>query len=464
MTDHSVVPVKMSNDISNLETSREALNFNSNWILYWHPRDSTEWSINSYQEKYRIQSVPKFWALYNNLRSVAYDMFFLMREGHPPLWEDPKNIHGGALSYRINNKDVDNFWLIASMLLVGETICNHPAELIGLSVSPKLRNTTIRLWYRDINQVQPIIDSLHPELNRISNDFIIRHHQEPEKIIENHSSEDRPHLELVESSVIVHYSLTALHALNSDKYRNIPGQLANFLAKIQSNKFLTSYLNPYNRYLCPPTQRKVLFPKAEAFSDEKIVEDLQTLLSKVTDQNVNQIKTKLRKIPFTQSCWGLILPMIHQVTIDCVFLIDSLLEILLELQEIQPDFLARYQNLLEMQFKNPQVFVATELSLETAEDKHKRWIISNSQIMCALYKKGIYDNQWLSDFLDTIFENISPENPIGIEILNQNWDSIRRQIPPEISEAAISRMDDLSHDPEYPNRLRFLLMDLIDMG
>jgi hypothetical protein len=100
-----------------------------------------------------------------------------MREGHPPLWEDKSNINGGGLSFKIHNKEVDNFWLIASMLLIGESICDHPEEVVGISVSPKTRNTTIRIWYRDQSKLDLVTESLHPALLRISNDFIIREHK-----------------------------------------------------------------------------------------------------------------------------------------------------------------------------------------------------------------------------------------------------------------------------------------------
>lgn len=146
------------------------------WILYWHARDNKEWTLDSYQKKSTIKTVEDFWRLYNNLRTVAFDMFFLMRADHPPLWEAPNNIKGGALSFRIHNKEVDNFWLIGSLLLVGETICTHPEEVVGISVSPKLKNTTIRIWYRDQDKLNLITDSLHPELLRISNDYIVRQH------------------------------------------------------------------------------------------------------------------------------------------------------------------------------------------------------------------------------------------------------------------------------------------------
>jgi len=261
---------------------------------------------------------------------------------------------------------------------------------------------------------------------------------------------------------MIQYSLQELRLANSDKYRKISPDLASFLAKIHRNKFLHGYLNPYNHYLCPPDQRKKLFPKAEAFSDEKLVEDLRTMLGKVTEKNQLQVKEKIRKIPFTDSSWDLILPMVHHVTIDCVFLIDVLLEIIMVLQELNPKFLKQYQNLLWEQFQNPRVFVANELSLETIEDKQKRWTLSNVQIMFQLYKLDHYDETWIENFLDEILDQITPENLIGIEILNQNWENIRRKLPAKILERTLKQMGEISQDDDFPNRLRFLLMDLID--
>jgi hypothetical protein len=120
--------------------------------------------------------VEDFWTFYNNLRTVAFDMFFLMREGHPPSWEHESNIRGGGLSFRVPNKDIDNMWLITSMLLIGETICQCPEEVVGLSVSPKSKNTTIRVWYRNQDRLRDIEHSLHKDLLTISSDYLVRCH------------------------------------------------------------------------------------------------------------------------------------------------------------------------------------------------------------------------------------------------------------------------------------------------
>ena len=158
------------------ESSDPDLPLAFNWRFYWHDRNDTDWSLQSYQQKAEFSTVPGFWRLYNHMRTVVYDMFFLMREGHAPIWEDPANVHGGALSFRIHNKDVDNFFLTASALLVGETICACPREIVGISVSPKVKQPTIRLWYRDHKKLKDLTSSLNRELLALSDDYIIRKH------------------------------------------------------------------------------------------------------------------------------------------------------------------------------------------------------------------------------------------------------------------------------------------------
>ena len=47
----------------------------------------------------------------NNIPSVVNNMFFLMKKGHPPIWEVPQNIDGGSWSYKFAKKKADSFWL-----------------------------------------------------------------------------------------------------------------------------------------------------------------------------------------------------------------------------------------------------------------------------------------------------------------------------------------------------------------
>lgn len=116
------------------------------WILWYH-NGKDNWTMDSYQKIYEFSTVEDFWRLYNNIPSVVNNMFFLMKKGHPPIWEVPQNIDGGSWSYKFAKKKADSFWLKFSLYMIGETIMTQPTEdIIGLSVSPKVWNVTIRIW------------------------------------------------------------------------------------------------------------------------------------------------------------------------------------------------------------------------------------------------------------------------------------------------------------------------------
>lgn len=153
-------------------------NLNSKWVLYFHDKNNKDWSLKSYEVKYSFSTVEEMWSLFNSMHSVSQDMFFLMRDGHPPLWEDPMNINGGALSFKIYNKNVDTFWLTACLLMVGETICDDSTQIVGISGSPKLKNQTVRIWYKDATKLESIEKTLNQELLKLSDSYIVRHHSE----------------------------------------------------------------------------------------------------------------------------------------------------------------------------------------------------------------------------------------------------------------------------------------------
>lgn len=141
-----------NDDISNkLFTTEMAHNLDKHllantWILWYHDPDDTNWSLASYKKIYEFNTIEDFWRLYNNLPSIANTMFFLMKKGHPPIWEVPQNINGGAWLYRFPKKMADCYWTKFSMYLIGETFMNDTQDIIGISISPKIFNVTIRIW------------------------------------------------------------------------------------------------------------------------------------------------------------------------------------------------------------------------------------------------------------------------------------------------------------------------------
>jgi len=127
---------------------------NTKWVLWHHSFDSGNWELNGYNKYATISTVEEFWLIYNDLPSINNkDMWFLMRDGIPPRWEDPKNKEGGSFKFRVRGEHAENTWLALSSYLVTENICINPvdSELIsGLGVSPKNNGyVTISVWNLD---------------------------------------------------------------------------------------------------------------------------------------------------------------------------------------------------------------------------------------------------------------------------------------------------------------------------
>lgn len=124
-------------------------NLNDKWIFWFHDPLDNNWKINSYKNITEINSIEKFWKLYNNLgeKNIENSMFFLMRENIEPLWEHNKNVKGGCWSIKINKDKVFDIWCNISIALLGENISNNKLNKInGISISPKKSFCIIKIW------------------------------------------------------------------------------------------------------------------------------------------------------------------------------------------------------------------------------------------------------------------------------------------------------------------------------
>jgi len=74
-------------------------------------------------------------------------MFFLMRDPIPPLWENFKNIYGGAYSIRVLKKDAGEAFVTYGIAAILENITTDPANIVnGISISPKKTHNIIKVW------------------------------------------------------------------------------------------------------------------------------------------------------------------------------------------------------------------------------------------------------------------------------------------------------------------------------
>lgn len=125
----------------------------SEWVLWHHNPFNKNWSISSYDHLLLIKTVEDFWSLYSgwdkNLPSVKDSMFFIMKNGVKPIWEDCKNKDGGCWSLRIEKEKIETTWLELSMALMGGYLTKRKSDTLvvtGLSISPKKTFSIIKIW------------------------------------------------------------------------------------------------------------------------------------------------------------------------------------------------------------------------------------------------------------------------------------------------------------------------------
>jgi len=140
---------------------------NSEWTIWSHLSNDTDWSLNSYKNITTINNVESILTLYENLPEniIKYCMLFIMRKGINPIWEDEKNRNGGCFSYKINNKYVTEIWKDLSYALIGETITKNDSfnnNINGITISPKKNFCIIKIWISNCCNKDPnIIENIN---------------------------------------------------------------------------------------------------------------------------------------------------------------------------------------------------------------------------------------------------------------------------------------------------------------
>jgi hypothetical protein len=82
--------------------------------------------------------------------TLSEGMFFLMRDPIPPLWENCKNIYGGAYSFRVVKKEAGEAFLTYAIAAMLGAIVTDPANMVnGLSISTKKTHNIIKVWNTD---------------------------------------------------------------------------------------------------------------------------------------------------------------------------------------------------------------------------------------------------------------------------------------------------------------------------
>jgi hypothetical protein len=127
---------------------------NTNWCLWYHSIKDNNWKNNSYKNIYKICNLYDVKCMNDIIKTIHLQnsMFFIMREGIFPTWEDPDNRQGCCVSFKISNNILkDQFNLILTNILSEDILIDKTNEsyLNGFSIIPKKEFNIIKFWLRD---------------------------------------------------------------------------------------------------------------------------------------------------------------------------------------------------------------------------------------------------------------------------------------------------------------------------
>lgn len=133
------------------------------WDLWFHSIKNTKWDKSSYKKIYTIKNYLDFGVLDNIFKQNHYQngMFFVMKSGIFPNWEDPENRLGGCLSFKVKSSNVIECWNdILFKCISGKSMRDLNDKINGLSISPKKEFNIIKLWFseKDVNYKDNFIE------------------------------------------------------------------------------------------------------------------------------------------------------------------------------------------------------------------------------------------------------------------------------------------------------------------
>ena len=127
---------------------------NQKWILWYHSINDNRWGKDSYQKIYEINNLFDYQYIIDTFKQDHYQngMFFCMKDGIFPNWEDPDNRSGGCLSFKITSIRVIDEWNQLLLRCIKDIIfTEHNDELNGISISPKKEFNIIKIWIKNNN-------------------------------------------------------------------------------------------------------------------------------------------------------------------------------------------------------------------------------------------------------------------------------------------------------------------------
>ena len=130
---------------------------NTKWVLWYHSINDTQWNKQSYKNLFTISNLYELKIMNDNLlkNHLQNGMFFIMRDGIFPTWEDPDNREGYCISFKISGSVLREEWnFIINRILTEDILKDRDKyeNINGVSIAPKKEFNILKIWLRNHNE------------------------------------------------------------------------------------------------------------------------------------------------------------------------------------------------------------------------------------------------------------------------------------------------------------------------
>ncbi len=150
----------------------------SKWVLWFHKVDDENWKEDSYIKVFDIETYEDILFVIQEIPNITSGMFFLMKKGIFPTYEDPENQNGGYWSLRITKKDSYDMWQKLLYYICVDRITKDDKkneQINGFTISPKINNCIFKIWTKNFKTMKG--DNLRGDIEGInpSDTFYLQH-------------------------------------------------------------------------------------------------------------------------------------------------------------------------------------------------------------------------------------------------------------------------------------------------
>ncbi|MDA7663716.1 eukaryotic translation initiation factor EIF4E family protein [bacterium] len=129
------------------------LKLQKKWILWNHKLNDKSWSNDSYKNIFEYKNLYDLRIYFDNLDilQLQNSMYFIMRDGIFPTWEDKNNKNGCCASFKVLSNDILETWKLLLQNILCENIHKNIQKydnINGLSISPKKEFNIIKIWFK----------------------------------------------------------------------------------------------------------------------------------------------------------------------------------------------------------------------------------------------------------------------------------------------------------------------------